>query len=75
MFVLSFKNDNDVSTRDSFDKYYMPLVEIKGFSELISKKPFFDQPVKNKQQAYEKFIERPRNDNYTTEHLLPFSYH
>ena len=44
-FVLSFKNTNDYS-RLSFDKYYMPLVEIKDFNVLIGNKPFFDQPVK-----------------------------
>ena len=37
---------------DSFDDNYMPLVEIKGFNALIDNKPFFDWPVKNKQEAY-----------------------
>ena len=31
----------------------MPLVEIKYFNTLVDNKPFFDQPVKCKQQAYE----------------------
>ena len=44
----------------------MPLVEIKNFNVLIDKKPFFDQPVKNKQEAYEKLIEMSRIDDYTT---------
>ena len=44
----------------------MPLVEIKDFNALIDNKPFFDQPVKNKQEAYEKLIELSRNDDYTT---------
>ena len=57
MFVLSFKNGNDDPTRDSFVKYYMPLVEIKDFNALIDNKPFFDQSVKNKQEAYDKLIE------------------
>ena len=35
----------------------MPLVQIKDFNVLIDNKPFFDQPVKNKQEAYEKLIE------------------
>ena len=30
----------------------MPLVEIKYFNALIGNKPFFDHPVKNKQEAY-----------------------
>ena len=48
LFALSFKNDNDDPTRDSFVKYYMPLVEIKDFNALIDNKSFFDQSVKNK---------------------------
>ena len=35
-----------------YHKYYMSLVEIKGFNALIEKKnPFFDQPVKNKEET------------------------
>ena len=50
----------------------MPLVEIKDFNN----KPFFDQPVKNKQKAYEILIETPKNNYYyTTDYLLYFSYH
>ena len=51
LFVLSFKNGNNDPTRNSFDRYYMPLVEIKDFNALIDSKPFFDQPVKSKQEA------------------------
>ena len=65
-FVLSFKNGNDDPLTDSFDKYYMPLVEIKYFNALINKKPFYDQPVKNKQEAYEKLTEMARSDYFTT---------
>ena len=32
LFVLSFKNYDDDPTRDSFDKYYMPLVEVQDFN-------------------------------------------
>ena len=51
MFVLSFKNGNDDPTSDSFDECFMPLIEIKDFNLLINNKPFFDQPVKKKQEA------------------------
>ena len=61
-FVFSF----------SFDKHYMPLAEIKYFNALIDNKSFLDQPVKNKQEAYEKLVEMSRNNNYTTENLLDF---
>ena len=35
----------------------MSLVDIKDFNALIDNKPIFDQPVKDKQEAYEKLIE------------------
>ena len=65
LFVLSFENGNNGPTRNFFDKYDMPLVEIKDFDVLIEYKAFFDQPVKNKQKAYKKFIEMSTNDDYT----------
>ena len=45
-FILPFKNGNNNPTRDSFDKYYMPLVEIKYLNAVINNKPIFDHPVK-----------------------------
>ena len=61
-------------TRDFLDKYYMPLVGSKDFKKLIDNEPFFDQPVKNKQEAYEELIEMSRNDDYTTGNLLDYLY-
>ena len=52
LFVLSFKNGNDDLARDSFDQYYMSLIEIKDLHALIDNKPIFYQPVKTKQEAY-----------------------
>ena len=35
-------NDNDdFPERNSFDKYFIPLAEIKDFNPLIGNKPFF----------------------------------
>ena len=57
MYLISSKNDNDDATRDSFVKFYMPLLEIKALNALIGNKPFFDEQVKNRQEAYGKPIE------------------
>ena len=38
LLVLSFKNGNEHPTRDSLEKYYIPLVEIKDFNALIGNK-------------------------------------
>ena len=52
----------------------MPLVETKDFNALIDNKPVFHQPLKNKQEAYEKPVEMSRKDYYKR-NLLDFSYH
>ena len=70
LFVLSFKKfeENNVKKdhRDSFSQYYVPNVEIKDFNVLIDGKGFFDLPVKNEEEAYEKIIEMSRNNDYTS---------
>ena len=75
LLVLSLKNGNDNPTRYSFDKCYMSLVEIKDFNALIYNKLFFEQLVKNKQEAYQKLIEMSRDDNYTAGNLFDYLYH
>ena len=74
LFVLSFKNAGENPTKNSFDKCYMPLVEIKDFNGLINNKPFFDQPVKNKLEAYETLVKMTRNNDYAIENLLYYLY-
>ena len=44
----------------------MSPVEIKDFNALIDNKSFFDVPIKNKREAYEKLAEMSRNNDYTT---------
>ena len=75
MFVISFKNGDNNPTRNSFDRYYMPLVKIKGFNASIDNKPVLDQPVKNKREAYEELIEMSGNEGHTTGNLLDYLYH
>ena len=78
LFVLSFKRIEESNAkkdhRDSFSHYYVPNVEIKDFNVLIDGKCFFDLPVKNEEEAYEKIIEMSRNNDYTTGNLLDFAY-
>ena len=75
LFVLSFKNGSNDHTRDSFDKYQIPLVENKDFNALNNNKPFFDEPIKNKQEAFGKHVEMSRKDDYTIGNLSDYLYH
>ena len=65
------ENEED---KTSFSKYYEPKVEIKDFNVLIGGKKFFDVPVKNKEEAYEKIMSISKNNDYTTGNLLDYEY-
>ena len=71
LFVLSFENEE---YRISFSKHYVPKIEIKDFNVLIDGKQFFEMPVKNKEEAYEKIIEMSKNNDYTIGNLLDYEY-
>ena len=72
MIDPTFRNDDNDPTRDCLDKYYTSLVEIKNFNALINNNLFFDQPIKNKQEAYEKRDKLSRKDDFTTGHSLDY---
>ena len=74
LFVLLFTRNNAGGNRDSFSHYYVPNVETKGFNVLIDGKSFFDLPVKNEEEAYDKIIDMSNNNDYTTGNLLDFGY-
>ena len=74
LFVLSFPRNNNTDSRYSFSNYYVPKVRINDFNVLIDGKSFFDLPVKNEEEAYEKIIDMSNNNDYTTGNLLDFVY-
>ena len=71
LFALSFENEDD---RTTFSKYYVPKIEIKDYNVLTDGKPFFEIPVKNKEETYEAIIEMSKNNDYTTGNLLDYEY-
>ena len=74
LFVLPFARTNAGDNRDFFSDYYVPTVEIKDFNVLIDWKKFFDLPVKNEEETYEKIIDMSNNNKNTTGNLLDFGY-
>ena len=58
LFVLSFPRNNGTDSRYSFLTYYVPKVKVNDFNVSIDGKSFFDLPVKNDEEAYEKIIEK-----------------
>ena len=74
LFVLSFARTILGDKRGSFSHYYVPNAEIKDSNILIDGESFFDLPVKNEEETYEKIIEMSNNNDYTTGNLLDFAY-
>ena len=74
LFALSFPRNNNTDSRFSYSNYYVPKVKISDFNVLIYGKSFFDLPVKNEKEAYEKLIDVSNNNDYATDNLLGFAY-
>ena len=72
--MFFFPRNNNADSRYSYSSYYVPKLEINDFNVLIDGKRFYDFPVKNAEEAYEKIIEISNNSNYTTDNLLDFAY-
>ena len=53
---------------------FILLLEIQDFN-VLTDNLFFDQPGKDKQEAYEKVVEISRNDDYTTGNVLDYLHH
>ena len=60
--------------RKIFSKYYTTKIEIQDLNWLITGKIFFDVPVKNKEETYEKSFEMSKNNDYITSNLLYYEY-
>ena len=72
LFVLSFENEDD---RTSYYKYYLPIVEIKDYNILIDGNAFFELPIKNIEETYERIIQiTDYSGYYTRGHLLDYEY-
>ena len=72
LFVLSFESEYD---RTSYYKYYLPNVEIKDYNVLIDGNAFFELPVKNIEETYEKIIQITDHSGYCTRgNLLDYEY-
>ena len=71
LFVLAFPNEED---RRSFSKYYTPTLEIKDHNVIIDGEPFYEIPIKNKEETYKAITELIRNDLLRTGNEFNFDY-
>ena len=74
-FLFSLKNGGNDPKRDSYDRYYMRLVEIRDFTVLIDNNPIFDQPVQNKREAHKKLVKISKINDYVIGNILNYLQH
>ena len=72
LFVLSLDNAH----RRSYNRYFIPTVEIKDYNVMINGQSCFDDPVKSDLKTNENIqkIETGKGNDYTTDCLLNFPY-
>ena len=71
LFVLAFPNEED--TR-SFSKYYTTTVEIKDYNVIRDGEPFYEIPIKNKEEFYKAITELITNGLLRTGNEFNFEY-
>ena len=71
---MSFPRNSNTDSRYSYSNHYVPKVKINDFNVLIDGKSFFDWPVKNQEEAYEKIIEISNNNDSATGNLIDLPY-
>ena len=65
LLVLAYDNEDG---RSDFKDYYMPTREMTDYNVLINQQPFFELPVINKKETYERIADVCKNLNdYTTD--------
>ena len=67
LFVLAYENEED---RSSFEKYYTHTAEIKDYNILIDQQPFYEIPIKNKEETCKTITELIRDGDFTTGNSL-----
>ena len=72
LFILAFENEDD---RYDFKDYYILTRENTDYNVLINQQPFFELPIRNKKETYEKIVDVSKSLNdYTTGNLLSYDY-
>ena len=57
-----------------YTNYYTPTIEIKDYNVIIDGEPFYEIPIKNKEETYKPITELIRSDLVRTEKEFNFDY-
>ena len=65
--IIIKKNDNNEVSIDSYNKYFLPRVEIENYNIEIDGRNFYDQPINDSIKQYDQIrkISTGQGDDYT----------
>ena len=80
LFVMGFDNTENGAnaiTRNSYNRYFLPRVDIKKYNVLIDGRNFYDQSINDKLRKYDEVrkITSGKGDDYATGYLLDYAYY
>ena len=70
-YLYAFPNEEDTN---SSSKYYTPTIEIKDCNVILDREPFYEIPIKNKDETYKAITELIRNNILRTDNAFNFEY-
>ena len=71
---MAFENEEDRASY-CYSKYYTPTVEIKDYNVILDgREPFYEIPIKNKEETYKAITKLIRDGDFTTGNSLSYEY-
>ena len=76
LFVFPYMRGDNLTTENSYDKYFLPKLKIENYNIEIDGRNFYDQPINDSIKQYDEIrkISTGQGDDYTTGCLLDFAY-
>ena len=72
LFILAFEKEED---KKSFSEYYTRTIEIKDYNVILDgTKPFYEIPIKNKEETYKAITELIRDGIFRTGNEFSYEY-
>ena len=74
LFVFPYMRGDNLTTENSYDKYFLPRLKIENYNIEIDEINFYDQPINDSIKQYDEIrkISAGKDDDYTTGCLLDF---
>ena len=76
LFVFSYIRGANLTTENSYDKYFLPKLKIDNYNIEIVGRNFYDQSINDSVKQYHEIreVSTGQGDDYTTGCLLVFAY-